>query len=208
MNDKLTRRYIYPYLYNIQTQIQRGWSVNYGSLLMEDGHDNLLFMLSSPSLSGLMSSTCFQLSSIELSLRWAGVRNFKSSLEPLGVIDREEWPTRSFWRVEKDSLIADMASKNRVQEASAAGIGRSISFMKITRAIKSMSKDKRTCVQKEIWAVLMPVNHYVQQSALLSSHGCMIKHMSSLKSKHENGSVSIFIQVESISKDEWVITTI
>jgi len=31
-----------------------------------------------------------------------------------------------------------MASKNRVQEASAAGIGRSISFMKITRAIKSI----------------------------------------------------------------------
>jgi len=43
-----------------------------------------------------------------------------------------------------------MASKNRVQEASAAGIGRSISFMKMTRGIKSMSKDKRACVQKEI----------------------------------------------------------
>jgi len=154
MNDKLTRRYIYPYLYNIQTQIQRGWSVNYGSLLMEDGHDNLLFMLSSPSLSGLMSSTCFQLSSIELSLHWGGVKNFESSLEPLGVIDREEWPTRSFWRVEKDSLIADMASKNRVQEASAAGIGRSISFMKITRAIKSMSKDKKDMCTKRKFELL------------------------------------------------------
>ena len=36
----------------------------------------------------------------------------------------------------------------------------------------------------------MPVNHNVQQSALLSCHRCMIKHMPSLKSKHENGSVS------------------
>ena len=143
--------YIYPYLYNIQTQIQRGWSVNYGSLLMEDGHDNLLFMLSSPSLSGLMPSTCFQLSSIELSLHWGGVKNFES---PLGVIDREEWPTRSFWRVEKDSLIADMASKNRVQEASTAGIGRSISFMKITRAIKSMSKDKKDMCTKRKFELL------------------------------------------------------
>ena len=141
-------------VYYIQTQIQRGWSVNYGSLLMEDGHDNLLFMLSSPSLSGLMSSTCFQLSSIELSLHWGGVKNFESSLEPLGVIDREEWPTRSFWRVEKDSLIADMASKNRVQEASAAGIGRSISFMKITRAIKSMSKDKKDMCTKRKFELL------------------------------------------------------
>ena len=112
----------------------KGWSATYGSLLME-GQDNLLWFMASasPSLSGFMSSTCFQLSSIEPSLHWGGVKNFESSLEPLGVSDRDEWPTRSFWRVEKDSLIADMASKNRVQEASAAGIGRSISFIKRNR---------------------------------------------------------------------------
>ena len=148
MEDKLDKTVYTTYKH----KVQRGWSVTYGSLLMEDGHDNLLwFTPSSPSLSGLMSSTCFQLSSIELSLHWGGVKNFESPLGPLGVINREEWPTRSFWRVEKDSLIADMASKNRVQEASAAGIGRSISFMKITRAIKSMSKDKKgMCTKRNL----------------------------------------------------------
>ena len=100
-------------------------------VVQEDGHDSLLWLtLSSPSLSGFTSSTWFQLLSIEPSLHWGGVKNFESSLEPPGVIDREG-PTRSVWRVEKDSLIADMASKNRVQDASAAGIGRSISFPEI-----------------------------------------------------------------------------
>lgn len=110
---------------------------------MEDGHDNLLWLMaSSPSLSGIVSSTCFQLSSIEPSLHWGGVKNFESSLDPPGVIDREEWPTRNFWSVEKDSLIADMASKKRVQEASAAGIGRSISF-KIKVTIKPIFNNNK-----------------------------------------------------------------
>lgn len=41
-----------------------------------------------------------------------------------------KWPTLSFWSAANDSLVADMASKNRVQDAKATGIGRSISWRK------------------------------------------------------------------------------
>lgn len=47
-----------------------------------------------------------------------------------GVLCREESksPTLSFCSAANDSLVADMASKNRVQDAKATGMGRSISW--------------------------------------------------------------------------------
>jgi hypothetical protein len=43
-----------------------------------------------------------------------------------------------------------MASKNRVQEASAAGIGRSISFTKINRANQALTDGKKDICTTEI----------------------------------------------------------
>lgn len=45
-----------------------------------------------------------------------------------GITGHEE-PTRDLWRSAIDFLIAETASKYRVQEAKATGIGRSISWM-------------------------------------------------------------------------------
>lgn len=105
------------------------------------GQDNLRWLINSPSSAPWFSaaSRLLQLPAIESSelevpsLHWGGVEYFEPSPdELLGVMRGEEcWPTRSRWRVENESLMADVASKNRVHEASAAGIGRNISYIQV-----------------------------------------------------------------------------
>lgn len=127
-------------------------TTNYYTFLGGGGQDNLLRLIPSPdspsSALWLSTSSCLlQLPTIESSelvfpsLHWGGVKYLESPPEEaLGVMSEEEcWPTRSCWRVANESLMAVMASKNRVHDAKAAGMGRNISFTQRRKELSSLN---------------------------------------------------------------------
>jgi len=115
--------------------------------LTDGGQDNLLWLVSStwwtpppsplPSHASCRSSSCLltvliaKSSKLESFLQ-GGVTQCESP-NTLSEESLPKWPTLKFWRVANDSLMADMASKNRVQDAKATGIGRNISCMNIKK---------------------------------------------------------------------------
>ena len=135
------------------------------AFLTGGGYDNLLWF------SSLSSSASWCLISRLLELFIAKSSKLGSFFQGGGVTQSErpgnlleslagvtgdgvsDWPTLSCCSVANDSLIADIASKNRVQDAKATGIGRSISCSQ--RNIKIHDKIREVNVEDtHMWSKL------------------------------------------------------